>query len=348
VSIAVEVLDPRCDPEAVDWPDFMRAEQLHVPWDYGLMGIESRHSGNPTLLALARRDGRIVAAFAVTVCRRGAALRSSGPVGGRARWLPRWVEVHQPWLSGLPGWVFAEGHDPSSRRPVTRAVERALCRVVGAGCLGLFYRSVPSTDESFTARRAVLVRDAVGGTAVLDNAFSTMEDWIRSLSRGRRQAIRGQLRTVAADPDLLVRFEPARDDLDGKQLAGLLNGHRARLGRPKFDHRSPVSAEYLDALVRRPEVHTLTYHDRSGTLLAFATMIDHPVAALYQHWAALTKAEGGRQHLYFDSYARLVRHMVDHDRRSLSAGRGLAELKASLGFAERPLRVMLVPRVAVG
>jgi hypothetical protein len=80
-----------------------------------------------------------------------------------------------------------------------------------------------------------------------------------------------------------------------------------RFGKPPLlDNRGPIAAEYLHELVRRDDVVSLTYHDGSGRLLAFANLLDHPVVPLYQHWSALSREEGGKQHLYFDSYARMM------------------------------------------
>ncbi|MCP2169516.1 GNAT family N-acetyltransferase [Goodfellowiella coeruleoviolacea] len=348
MNLTVTVHDPRVDPEPEGWPEFRAAQRLPVPWDYGLMGVESAAARSPNLLAVVRRGARVVTAVAATIARPGLGRPDApGPVGGPARWGPRWVEVHQPWLSGFPGWACAEDLAPAARRQALRAAERAVCRFVGVGCLGVLYRYVPPADAPLLAGAGRLVRPAAG-TAVLDNAFGSVAEWISSLSRGRRHSIRGQIRKIAADPDLVVRFAPERDDLSGAELAGLLRRHRAKFGRVRFDWRSPVCPDYLHALVRRPDVVTGTYHDRAGRLLAFTVILDHPETPLHQHWAALAPHEGGRQHLYFDAFARVVGHMVEHGRRSVSSGRGLGEVKASLGFTLRPLCVVAAPRPVCG
>lgn len=220
-------------------------------------------------------------------------------------------------------------------------------RFAGPACVGLVYRNVPPEHEPLVAGRLRIGRDAAA-TAVLDNTFSTVQDWVSALARSRRHDLRGQLRRIAADRDLTVRFGPARQDLDGPELADLLCRHRARFDRQRFDHRGAVSAGYLSALGRRPDVRVLTYHDGAGRLLAFAVLLDHHTMPVYQHWAALGRDSGGRKHLYFDSYARMVRHMVESNSKSLTVGRGMLGVKASLGFTPRPLRVVVVPRPVVG
>jgi Acetyltransferase (GNAT) domain len=319
--MTVEILDPRADPEPGGWAEFQRCQRLHPVWDYQLMGIEARAAVNPALLGLARTGQRIVAAFAVTVRRR-----------------PRLVEVLHPWLVGLPGWTVAE--NANATREIVRTVERAVCRAAGIGCLGMVYRYAHPSAAAGRGRLA----HASNPVAVLDNRFSTLDEWLGSLRGKRRSQLRGQLRQVAAAPDLRVRFAPSRQDLDGTELAALLRRHRAKFARSRLDPRTPPTGAYLHALVRRPDVHTLTYH-AEDRLLAFATVLDHPETPVYQHWAALDREEGGRPHLYFDSYARIVEHVIDRRRAALSCGGGMLDLKAQLGFTPRPRQILLVPRM---
>lgn len=328
------MLDPRIDPEPEGWSSFVARERLLAPWDYGLMRLESAAAANPTMLGVARQDGQIVAAFAAMMCR-------------RSRLAPSWLEIHHPWLSGIPGWVFATSLDPPAVRPIVREFESAACRFAGPTCLGMVYRNMPPEQEPLVTGRLRIGCDAAA-TAVLDNTFSTMEDWIASLARRRRSDLRRQLRKVAKDPDLIVRFEPTRHDLDGRELATLLREHQAGFAKQRFDHRSAVCADYLSALVRRPDVYTLTYQDGGGRLLAFAVHLDHHAMPVYQHWASLTLDRGGRKHLYFDGYARMVRRVVDGKRVAITAGRGMLAVKASLGFTARQLRIVIVPRLAAG
>lgn len=348
MSLSIDVLDPRVDPEPPDWAVFRETEQLPVPWDYGLLALESASSRSPNLLVTARHDGRLVAAFGATLCRPGR--MSEGPpaaVRGVARLGPRFVQVHQPWLSGYPGWAFAEFLNTAQRRSAVRAFERAVCRYTGPGCLGVMYCYVPPAEEKIVTGHGRLARDAAP-TSVLDNTFETRDQWISSLSRSRRHSIRGQIRKIAKDPELVVRSATARTDLDGRELAALLHRHRAKYGKVPFDFRSPTTAEYLDALVRRDDVVTITYHDPGGRLLAFTNVLDHPVLPLHQHWAALPVEESGKQHLYFDVFARVVGHMIDGNRKGMSAGRGLTEVKETLGFTPRPLRLVIAPRPTCG
>jgi len=194
----VELVDPRVDPEPAGWSNFQRCQRLYPVWDYGLMGIESRAASNPTLLALARLDGRIVAAFAVMVCRRKGL---------------RWLEVHHSWLVGFPGWVMADGVDPVAGKEIVRRFERVACRAAGIGCVGLVYRYVPPASREVVEGWGRVVRPAMSNTT-LDNVYSTVDEWVSSLWNKRRWELRRQVRKVAAS-DLAVRFEAARADVDG-------------------------------------------------------------------------------------------------------------------------------------
>ncbi len=146
----------------------------------------------------------------------------------------------------------------------------------------------------------------------------------------------------------MIRGGPGRDDLDAVAIAHLINRHRAGFGRLPMDPRTPVAAAYLDRFLRRPDVHTLTYHDQDGRLLAVHTMLDHPHTPVSQHWAALREADGGRPNLYFDNCVRAVRYTVRHGRARLSSGRGLLDVKRTLGFATRAVYSVAVPRPVMG
>ncbi|WP_410630434.1 GNAT family N-acetyltransferase [Amycolatopsis sp. cmx-4-83] len=338
----VRVLDPRTDPEPAGWAAFLEAQQAPLTWDYGLLCTESRPSRSPYLLTVVSDGDELVAAVLAMVCHPGGS-GEPGAVGGVARWTPRWLEVQHAWLSCYPAWLFAEALDAAARREILHRFERAACRRTGPGCLGVVYRAATPDTAGLVAGRGRLVR-GIQPALVLENTFGDLDDWLASLSRNRRSSLRGQIRKIAADPGVVVREGTARDDLDPEELAAMLRAHRATKGPVKFDQRGPVTAEYLGELVRRPDVVTTTYHDAEGRLLAFTDLLDHPVMPLHQHWAALPPGGGRPKHLYFDVVVRGVRHMIENNRKFLSLGRGVTDLKASLGFSPSPMTGVVVPR----
>ena len=332
----VRVLDPRTDPEPAGWAEFLRAQQAPLTWDYGLLAAESRHSPSPDLLTVVSEGDTPVGAVLAMLCR-------PGRWRGAARWGPRWLEVRHAWAPCHPAWLFAEELDAAACREILRRFERAVCRFTGPGCLGVVYRGIAPDAAGLVAGWGRQVRE-IQPHLVLENTFTDLGDWIASLSRKRRSSLRGQLRKVAADPGVVVRAGTARDDLDPVELAAMLRAHREAKGPLKFDPRGPVAAAYLGRLVRRPDVVTTTYHDDRGRLLAFTTLLDHPVMPLQQHWAARPLAEGRPKNLYFDVIAGGVRHMIEHNRKFLSLGGGVVPLKESFGFTPSPLRAVVVPR----
>ncbi|UOX87726.1 GNAT family N-acetyltransferase [Amycolatopsis sp. FBCC-B4732] len=336
--------DPRADPAPAGWAEFSRAARLHPVWDYGVMGLEAWGARNPQLLVVAADGDALVAAVSVLVCRPRLAPRFA-PRPGKRLLRPFWAEVCQPWLSGYPGIAFAPG--VRDHAALVREFERELGRHLGPGLLGVVHRALGEELATGLAGRGRLVK-RVDPVAVLENRFESEEDWIASLSKSRRAGLRRQRRRLAEDPSLVIRGGAGRTDLDGAELAGLIQAHRERYGRLALDTRTPPSAGFLDRFVRRPDVHTLTYTGTGGQLLAVQTMLDHPDTPVLQHWAALPPAAGGKKWLYFDSYVRAVRFTAKRGARELSAGRGMIELKQELGFRPRPVYTAAVPRPVLG
>jgi hypothetical protein len=348
MTVSVEILDPRRDPEPPGWAEFRQRQLLYPVWDYQLLGIEAWMSRNPALLVLARTSSGVVAAMSAMVCQWRRSPAYGRPPAARAgRMVPRWVELYQPWLSE-PGFVIDGTLDDVAKRDTVRRMERGLRRQVGAGLLGVLYRNVPAAAMTWVVGAGRLTREAQPPSAVLDNRWQSAEGWLADLSRNRRKSVRQVDRLVAADSSLVVRGGPARSDLDGAELAALLRAHRARYPKQPFESRTPIAGAYLDALVRRDDVHTLTYSDGDGRLLAFCLMLDHPVAPAACLWASRSRTDGGRPHLYFDCQARAIRFTIATGRKELAAGRGRWAEKRSLGFQARRRWLVAVPRPMVG
>jgi hypothetical protein len=342
-----EFHDPRADPAPAGWAEFTRTARLHPVWDYQLMGLEAWGARNPQLVVVAVEGDEVVAGISVLVCRPRLSPRFA-PAPGRWLLRPVWAEVCQPWLSGYPGIEFTPGFPAAGRRALVRDFERALRRHLGPGLMGVLYRAIDEELATVADGPGRLVRRAEP-TAVLENRFTTEEDWIATLPGRRRSGLRRRRRRIAEDPTLVVRGGPGRDDVDGAEVAGLIKAHRERYGKLKLDTRTFPSAGFMHTYVRRPDIHTLTYRDDDGRLLAVNTMLDHPDSPSLQHWAALPLDERGRgAGLYFDSYVRAVRFMAQRGAKELSAGRGMSELKQELGFQPRALFAAAAPRPVLG
>lgn len=336
----VTVHDPRHDPAPPGWSGFVARHHLHPPWDYDLLAVEAWLSRNPPLLVVARSGAgdrsEIVGAMAVMVCVPGRGSRYAPP---RIRRLaPKIAQVYQPWLGG-EGFVV-----PSGDAAALRALEKGVRTHFGPVLTGLIYRNVPLSFAPLVSGRGRVVREVSPAASVLENRFGDEDAWLASLSRNRRKNVRRVDRLVASDPSLVVRFAPGRSDVDGEVLAGLLRSHRMKFGRQPFDPRTPVAGAYLAEVIRRPDVHTLTYSDVDGQVLAFSTYLDHPETPVLQFWAS----REDRGHLYFDCHARAIRHAIANGRKELFAGRAKFAEKESLGFGARPMCVVGVPGPLVG
>ncbi|MEV7551787.1 GNAT family N-acetyltransferase [Amycolatopsis sp. NPDC089917] len=338
--------DPRTDPVPPGWPEFFDLARLHPVWDYEVMGLDAWTARNPPVLVTVADDAGIVAAFSVLVCRPRLRYRFA-PTPGHRLLRPFWAEVCQPWLSGYPGVVFDPRVPPAERRPLIRNFERALRTRLGPGLLGVVYRALGEEFAKDLQGRGRLVKH-VDSVAVLDNRFGSEDEWIASLTKSRRGGLRRERRRVAADPGLVVKGGPGREDLDSAEVAALIQAHRARHGKLALDTRTMPSAAFLHRFLRRPDVHTLTYTGPDGRLLAVNTLLDHPDSPAKQHWGTLPVGEGGRQGLLFDSYIHAMRYATRRGVKELTAGRGLPELKATLGFRARPVYSAAVPRPVLG
>ncbi|GAA2281634.1 GNAT family N-acetyltransferase [Nonomuraea roseoviolacea subsp. roseoviolacea] len=338
----LELLDPCHDPEPPGWEDFRQAEGLTAVWAYDVIAASSEGSWARPLLAVFR-DGPRVAGVVGAVCV-GLRLPNSTRQP-RPRREPILLDVRLPAHSNGPTWHFAEDVTPETRARLLRGFERAAREHLGWGLAGALYRMVTGPCLPLVARRGAFVRESPG-SMVMPLRWSSVDGWLGSLGKGRRQELRRQGRRIAEAAGVVVDQGTARPDLDPSEMAELNRTHTARLAA-RLDPRADLPAAYFAALLRREDVNVISY--RSGErLLAFAIVYEHPDAPVYGPWAALRPEEGGLKGLYFDSYVRIVRSAVEAGRKQLLCGRGMADVKRSLGFDYVPMALVAVPRWAMG
>ena len=334
-SVSVEFFDPRSDAEPPDWTAYRCEHRLTPLWAFDLVAAATESSRWPATLALVRSGPAVTGVFSAVVTG-GAAGRAPGRY-------PRVgiVDVRLPGTRNTP-WHIAPGAD---RGRSLRAFERAALRRFGAGIRGVLYRAVPDPDARLLGGRGRPARRLVEDTR-MPLPYRTADEWLATLRRSRRQDLRRRSRIVRTDPELRVEFGFRRTDLDPAELAGLLVRHLARLSRKPGGHSQELPAGFFARLLDRDDIGLVTYRCGDGRLLAFGTLLDNGDWPTIAYWAALAADEGGRPNLYFDHYVQLIEWCIDNGRRGINGGRGMPELKASLGFETVPMNVVAAPRWA--
>ncbi|WP_329091128.1 MULTISPECIES: GNAT family N-acetyltransferase [unclassified Streptosporangium] len=336
------MLDPCRDPEPDGWEDFRQAEGLTPLWAYDVIGASCEGSWARPLLAVFREGRRITAVIGAVYI----GLRSPGSSRApRPRREPIILDVRLPGYSNGPTWHFSGEVSFEARCAMLRLFERAAARRLGWGLAGTVYRMMTEPESPMVVRRGAIVRDSPGST-VMPLSWTSAEEWIGSLSRNRRSVLRRQLRRMEKADDLIVTTGTVRSDLDPVELAEMNRRHTARLAA-RLDPRAPLPAAYFDRLLRREDVSVTTYH-AGERLLAFAILFDHGTTPVFATWAALRPEDGGRKDLYFDAHARLVRKVIEDGKKELLGGRGLVEVKKSLGYEYVPMKLVAVPRWVMG
>ncbi|MFC4037032.1 hypothetical protein ACFO1B_01235 [Dactylosporangium siamense] len=345
-GLTVRLLDPGADPEPAGWDAVRCAAGLRANWAWPVMRAGVRSGADPLLLAVLSDADRPLGVYAASVV----------PLhhrAGRTGW-PRigYLHVQAPQSSALPGWWVA----PSTvreRADLVRAFRRAARRALGPGVGGVLWRQLGEGDAAWLPRPRYA--RSTEPLAVLD-APESLDAWFAGLSKKRRGNERRTQRLVAQDPDLCVRGGAIGDVVSPAELA-----HLARLNFTKHSaggftkhsaggftkhsaggftkhstggvepHSGPRSQLWQEAVAGRADVHAVAYRDNAGRLLGAATILEHPTWPLWLSWGALPVDEGGRRHLYFDLFRRLVERVVDRGATGMILGKGMAELKQGLG-----------------
>ncbi|WP_051468107.1 hypothetical protein [Actinomadura oligospora] len=345
----IGLFDPRRDQHPPGWADFRAAEGLNAVWSQDVLRGLADGMRTPPLLAVCSDEQGVAGA----VCGVYLGFRK-----GRPRpWLePLILDLRLPGQSGPP-WHFAERVPADARRALLRRVERLATRRLGPGCLGVVYRPMSDDHLRLVARRGTFTLASTEG-AEMPLGFGSVDEWLRSLSKSRRTDLRRQVRMIDAAEDLEVEVGVRRTDLDTGEMARMHAAHTGRLAR-RFDVRAPLPVEYFRALCGRDDVALVSYREKpSGRLLAWGTLLFARTTPSLGAWAALDPEEGGRKHLYFDHYVRLMGLALESAGDgpgevgggvpTLTGGQGMAEIKKSLGFTPVPMHTLVVPRPLAG
>jgi hypothetical protein len=303
-----ELLAPG-EPVPAEWDRFARDQGLIRAWDAAAFDALA-DSGQGRWLAMVHEQGSVVG----LVCGR---LR-----GGPG---PRLFESKMPWV-GLPGVALAAGLGQADRRAALAAFERALGRRLGWRCPAICYRLLAAEDLAPTRDLVRVPIKTPYPRAVLYNAWTSMDEYYRSLPRKLRHKLRSGYRQLQRNPDLEI--ELGRGPVDGEAVSRL-----ARLTLLRHERRLPGSggppAAYFDALAGEG-VLWLTYRDPDGRLLGVNVVFDDGRWLTDSLWGQLDKREG-RSGLYFHRFLELITYMVEQHRAGLNCGRGMFEVKRRYG-----------------
>ncbi|MEV4512749.1 hypothetical protein AB0K00_27725 [Dactylosporangium sp. NPDC049525] len=321
-GLTVRLHNPAADPEPAGWDALRCRAGLRANWAWPVMRAGVHSGADPLLLAVLSDVDGPVGLYAASVV-------PSRRREGATKW-PRvgYLHVQAPQSSALPGWWMAPSTS-QERAGLARALRRATRRALGPGIGGVLWRQVGEADTAWLPRLRYTRRTEA--LAVLD-APESVDAWLAGLRTRRRADLRRILRIVGTDPDLEVRTGAVGDVVGPADLA-----HLARLNAVKHatgtvePHSGQQSVLWQEATAGRDDVFAVAYRDNTGRLLAAATVLDDPAWPLWLSWGALPLDEGGRRHLYFDLFRRLVERIVDRGASGVILGKGMPELKSDLG-----------------
>jgi predicted N-acyltransferase len=215
-------------------------------------------------------------------------------------------------------------------------LETALRREFGRRLQAVAYRQVYAGEMPVFQRGTTLTREGKS-VAVLANRFADYDDYLRTLSRSRRQDQRRLARVIDAEPSLTVRFQPTADSgIDLDAFCALSDDVARRNHRDRWPPLRTWSPRLFRTVLTLPDVHVLSYTEDGGRLVAASALFDHPVAPVLGPWGAPPLGEGRRSGLWFDHMGREIRWSIERGREVVLGGKGADEAKRALGFVSYP------------
>lgn len=343
MSLAATIVDPLVGPVPAGWDEFVEAHQLFPGWySEPLRALDWCVPVTSSMVTVAEQGGSSpLALFHVRHFGLTSPLRLSRfvPPGRRPR-----LTVAECRTAPIPlqaGLAFAAGTDLPDRIEAVRAFERLLRRRTGA--IGIVYRRL-------THQQLALV-DGIGRrrrpqppVLVIDNQWSDLPSYLKSLPRKWRSQLKKLHRLIDADPDLQVALV---DTIDPTEAAWLAEVVRLRYTPPR-PPRPPLTGHTIAALGRLPGLRFLTYRDGADRLLAYSVVYDNGADLLLIWWGARGYTDGHRRDLYFDQYLRLVELMTTLGRRRAILGAGMEKIKLRYGARLEPRWTVIGPTAGAG
>ncbi len=329
----VTILDPRRDVEPGYWEGWRQVAGKWANWAWPVLRAGSWNSRSPLLLAVLRRAGQPTVVGVVAASVHSAVPRARFCAG---QGFPSigYLDVAAPQSSAQPGYWF-DTEDAGERAAMFRAYTRAVRRELHLGGAGLLWRQIGPEDLPLLPHR--LLARPTAPIAILETPFRDRDEWLASLRLSRRGDLRRIVRRLAEDPDLAVRAGPAGEVITAVELA--------RLARLNYDKHPTVRADrrtgtrshgWNSALLAREDITAVAYREGAGRLIGVGIVLGHPTRPLLLSWGGEPVEHGGRKHLYFDLYCRVVDLVTAAQAECVVFGKGMGELKADLGARLHP------------
>jgi Peptidogalycan biosysnthesis/recognition len=248
-----------------------------------------------------------------------------------------------------PGFVSGIRESPTLNEPEAEAATGALLdeleregRSRGAGAVAFLYLPEEpgrrldrlATDRGFRSA-------AVAARCVLDVAWPTFEDYLRSRTRTRRKSIRAEVDQFRAGFDVEVTGVEGLTD----ELVPLHAGWRAKRGRPVAE--AELSRQYAAIRERLGPCVRLFIARREGRPAAFAQFYEHR-GTLYSRAIGFDYDTVEGRFAYFNLlFYEPLRHAMAHGLRALDYSSESYEAKVGRGCTLQPLLLLLKPLVPV-
>lgn len=308
---AIDVLVPGRDPEPGYWSALRERAGLLADWRWDVLVAQAAGTPGRRLVTVVHGDDGPVAVVGAD---------RIGRLGG--------LHVRSPASATVPGWWLESG----TRIGALRAYAVSMRRNLGIGCAGVLLRQVGEADarELRAGRGPIVMRATEPVWRLSISDWSDRDDWLRTLGKKRRSSLRTRVRAV--DEAVEVSVESG-SGIDPVAVANLMRHNEEkyrRFGRIQVRE----SAGHLAGLLRSPDVVCMSYRCReSGRLLGIGIVFDHPEWPVWHRWSMVPVDAGGVKGLYFGHIVRLVDWALAAGKRGVLLGKGLEEVKVSVGAA---------------
>ncbi|MDN5895170.1 MAG: GNAT family N-acetyltransferase, partial [Nocardioides sp.] len=260
--------------------------------------------------------------------------RINGPrIGRREGALASVFDVDSLVSSGHAGIVLEEPTAPQLLEETIVALRAAVRRDLGRRVTAMIVRQVLAGELPALTSQPCVVREG-GAIAVFRNRFDSFDGYLASLSRKRRGDVRRIHRAFAADEEVVVAHTATGDEAGRLTVEDMQRLHAevvARNHTRRWLPRRLLTAGVARAQLDHPGVERLTYHDRTGRLLAYALTWNHDVSPILGGWGMASRDQGGPRNAWFHQATTHIRWCIESGRPQLVGGQGSLQDKIALG-----------------